>query len=100
MSMKKMFAVVAAASFAAAAVPAFAANPFSDVPMNHWAYDAVEQLAAKGILEGYPNGTFKGNRAMTRYEIAQMVVASDDSALPDWFLMEVIRDLPRLVNSK
>ncbi|WP_418845759.1 S-layer homology domain-containing protein, partial [Pyramidobacter piscolens] len=42
-------------------------------PMNHWAYDAVEQLSAKGILEGYPNGTFKGNRAMTRYEIATMV---------------------------
>ncbi|MBQ9423543.1 MAG: S-layer homology domain-containing protein, partial [Pyramidobacter sp.] len=71
MSMKKMLAVAAAASLAAA--PAFAANPFSDVPMNHWAYDAVEQMAAKGILEGYPNGTFKGNRAMTRYEIAQMV---------------------------
>ena len=73
MSMKKMLAVVAAASLVAVAAPAFAANPFSDVPMNHWAYDAVEQLAAKGILEGYPNGTFKGNRAMTRYEIAQMV---------------------------
>ena len=73
MSMKKMLAVVAAASLVAVAVPAFAANPFSDVPMNHWAYDAVEQMAAKGILEGYPNGTFKGNRAMTRYEIAQMV---------------------------
>ncbi|MDY2648962.1 MAG: S-layer homology domain-containing protein [Pyramidobacter porci] len=73
MSMKKMLAVVAAASLAAAAAPAFAANPFSDVPMNHWAYDAVEQLSAKGILEGYPNGTFKGNRAMTRYEIATMV---------------------------
>jgi len=71
--MKKMLAVAAAASIAAAAVPAFAANPFSDVPMNHWAYDAVEQLAAKGILDGYPNGTFKGNRAMTRYEIATMV---------------------------
>jgi hypothetical protein len=71
--MKKMLAVVAAASLVAVAAPAFAANPFSDVPMNHWAYDAVEQLAAKGILEGYPNGTFKGNRAMTRYEIAQMV---------------------------
>ncbi len=68
-----MLAVVAAASLVAVAAPAFAANPFSDVPMNHWAYDAVEQLAAKGILEGYPNGTFKGNRAMTRYEIAQMV---------------------------
>ena len=73
MSMKKMLAVVAAASLAAVAAPAFAANPFSDVPMNHWAYDAVEQLSAKGILEGYPNGTFKGNRAMTRYEIATMV---------------------------
>ena len=73
MSMKKMLAVVAAASLVAVAAPAFAANPFSDVPMNHWAYDAVEQMAAKGILEGYPNGTFKGNRAMTRYEIAQMV---------------------------
>ena len=68
-----MLAVVAAASLVAVAAPAFAANPFSDVPMNHWAYDAVEQMAAKGILEGYPNGTFKGNRAMTRYEIAQMV---------------------------
>ncbi|WP_419573582.1 S-layer homology domain-containing protein, partial [Pyramidobacter piscolens] len=55
--MKKMLAVVAAASLAAVAAPAFAANPFSDVPMNHWAYDAVEQLSAKGILEGYPNGT-------------------------------------------
>ncbi|MDY2648606.1 MAG: S-layer homology domain-containing protein [Pyramidobacter porci] len=73
MSMKKMLAVVAAASLVAVAAPAFAANPFSDVPMNHWAYDAVEQLSAKGILEGYPNGTFKGNRAMTRYEIATMV---------------------------
>ena len=73
MSMKKMLAVVAAAALVAVAAPAFAANPFSDVPMNHWAYDAVEQLAAKGNLEGNPNGTFKGNRAMTRYEIAQMV---------------------------
>ena len=73
MNMKKMLAVVAAASLVAVAAPALAANPFSDVPMNHWAYDAVEELASKGILEGYPNGTFKGNRAMTRYEIASMV---------------------------
>ena len=72
MSMKKMLAVVAAASLVAVAAPAFA-NPFSDVPMNHWAYDAVETLAAKGILEGYPDDTFRGKRAMTRYEIASMV---------------------------
>lgn len=47
MSLKKMLAVVAAASLVAVAAPAFAANPFSDVPMNHWAYDAVEQLSAR-----------------------------------------------------
>ena len=73
MSMKKMLAVVAAASLVAVAAPAFAANPFSDVPLNHWAYDAVENLAAKGILEGYPDNTFRGKKAMTRYEIATMV---------------------------
>ena len=71
MSMKKMLSAAAVASLMATS--AFAANPFSDVPMNHWAYDAVEQLSAKGILEGYPNGTFKGNKSMTRYEIATMV---------------------------
>ncbi len=81
MSMKKMLAVVAAASLVAVAAPAFAANPFSDVPMNHWAYDAVEELASKGILEGYPNGTFKGNRAMTRYEIATMVARMMNAGL-------------------
>ena len=81
MSMKKMLAVVASAALVAVAAPAFAENPFSDVPLNHWAYDAVEQLSAKGILEGYPNGTFKGNRAMTRYEIAAMVARMMDAEL-------------------
>ncbi len=81
MSMKKMLAVVAAASLVAVAAPAFAANPFSDVPMNHWAYDAVEELASKGVLEGYPNGTFKGSRAMTRYEIATMVARMMNAGL-------------------
>ena len=72
MSMKKMLAVVAAASLVAVAAPAFA-NPFSDVPEGHWAYDAVEELSAKGIIDGYPDGTFKGTKAMTRYEIATVV---------------------------
>ncbi|NCB40575.1 MAG: S-layer homology domain-containing protein, partial [Erysipelotrichia bacterium] len=40
---------------------AASANPFSDVPFSHWSYDAVNKLAAKGILQGYPDGTFKGN---------------------------------------
>ena len=50
-----------------------AANPFSDVPADHWAYDAVSQLAADGVIEGYGDSTFKGNRNITRYEMAQMV---------------------------
>jgi len=53
-------------------LPAFA-NPFVDVPPNHWAYDAVNILAARGIIIGYPDGTFGGNRSMTRYEFAQAV---------------------------
>lgn len=52
---------------------AYAANPFSDVPAGHWAYDAVNKLAAEGVLEGYPDGTYGGDRLMTRYEMAQIV---------------------------
>ncbi|MDO4204758.1 MAG: putative porin [Selenomonadaceae bacterium] len=50
-----------------------AANPFSDVPADHWAYDAVAQLAAEGVVEGYGDGTFAGGQEITRYEMAQMV---------------------------
>jgi len=55
------------------AVPASAqqgGGPFTDVPMGFWAYDAVNQLQARGIFTGYPDGTFGGNRALTRYEFA------------------------------
>lgn len=52
---------------------AYAANPFSDVPAGHWAYDAVNKLAAEGVVEGYPDGTYGGDRLMTRYEMAQIV---------------------------
>ena len=50
----------------------YAANPFSDVPAGHWAYDAVNKLAAEGVIEGYPYGTYGGDRLMTRYEMAQI----------------------------
>ena len=46
---------------------------FPDVPQNHWAYEYVNGLIAKGIIEGYPDGTFGGDRAMTRYEFAAML---------------------------
>lgn len=45
-------------------------STFPDVPANHWAYEALQQLAADGYIQGYPDGQFKGNRPMTRYEMA------------------------------
>lgn len=56
----------------ALAVPA-AAGPFADVPENHWAYEAVKQLAAYGLVEGFPDGTFKGAEPMTRYQMAMVI---------------------------
>ena len=50
-----------------------AANPFADVPADHWAYDAVSELTSKGVVNGFPDGTFRGNQNMTRYEMAQIV---------------------------
>lgn len=52
---------------------AYAANPFSDVPAGHWAYDAVNKLAAEGVIDGYPDGTYGGDKLMTRYEMAQII---------------------------
>ena len=54
------------------------AGPLSDVPLNSWAYDAVAQLAKDGIIKGYPGGTFKGNRPMTRYEAAVLAYRAVD----------------------
>lgn len=45
--------------------------PFKDVPMTHWAYQAVENLRLKGILRGYPDANFRGKRTITRYEMAE-----------------------------
>ena len=52
------------------------ANPFIDVPSDHWAYDAVAELAADGIIDGYGDNTFRGGRNVTRYEMAKMVAAA------------------------
>ena len=72
--MNKKLATVLAAACVLGATTAFAApNPFSDVTPNDWAYQAVSQLAAEGVVEGYPDGTFKGQQNITRYEMAQMV---------------------------
>lgn len=60
-----------------------AANPFADVPADHWAYDAVAQLVQDGIINGYGNGTYVGDQNMSRYEMAQIVakaMAKSDAA--------------------
>ena len=70
--MKKILALAAVAALTAG-VSAYAANPFSDVTADDWAYQAVSDLSVQGVVEGYPDGTFKGERNMTRYELAQIV---------------------------
>ena len=70
--MKKILALAAVAALTAG-VSAYAANPFSDVSTDDWAYQAVADLSDQGVVEGYPDGTFKGERNMTRYELAQII---------------------------
>ncbi|MBO7393656.1 MAG: S-layer homology domain-containing protein, partial [Abditibacteriota bacterium] len=68
--MKKILFALATIGLIAIACAAFAQGAFVDVPTDHWAYDAVNQLQRVGIIVGYPDGTFGGKRAMTRYEFA------------------------------
>ena len=71
---KSLTAALTTALVVGAASTTFAAaNPFSDVPADHWAYDAVAQLADDGVIEGYGDGTYRGQNEITRYEMAQMV---------------------------
>ena len=70
--MKKSL-VLAMAMALGVTASAYAANPFSDVPAGHWAYDSISKLAAAGVIEGYGDDTFRGDRLMTRYEMAQIV---------------------------
>ncbi len=81
-----------------------AANPFSDVPTDHWAYDAVSTLAADGVIEGYGDTSFKGSEKVTRYEMAQMIakamaktnVSGNDKALLDKLAAEFADELNNL----
>ena len=70
--MKKSL-VLAMAMALGVTASAYAANPFSDVPAGHRAYDSISKLAAAGVIEGYGDDTFRGDRLMTRYEMAQIV---------------------------
>ena len=69
--MKKSL-VLAMAMALGVTASAYAAQPFSDVPAGHWAYDSLAKLAAAGIIDGYGDSTFGGDKLMTRYEMAQI----------------------------
>jgi len=81
-----------------------ASNPFSDVPADSWAYDAVSTLAADGVIDGYPDGTYQGQNTMTRYEMAQIVARAmaktdlekADKALVDKLAAEFADELDNL----
>jgi len=104
--MKKTLVSALAAAFVvgAAGTTFAAANPFSDVPRDHWAYDAVTQLAADGVVEGYGDGTYRGDRNITRYEMAQMTakamakgdMSASDRALVDRLAAEFADELNNL----
>ena len=61
---------------AALVVPAMAQDNFPDVPDNHWAYQALENMKKEGILVGYPDGLFRGPRPASRYEMAVAINAA------------------------
>jgi hypothetical protein len=81
---KRLVASLAAAMVLGVAGTSFAAaNPFVDVPANNWAYDSVKTLAKAGIVDGYADGKFMGDKTITRYEMAQIVakaMAKEDKA--------------------
>ncbi|CQR70563.1 Outer membrane protein alpha precursor [Sporomusa ovata DSM 2662] len=84
--MKRQTAMALAAVFAmsvAGTALAAPANPFVDVPAKHWAYDAINKLAQAGVISGYGDGTYQGNKTLTRYEVATIVakaMANSDKA--------------------
>ena len=66
-------ALTAAVVVGTGATALAATNPFSDVPAGHWAYQSIAKLAAEGVVEGYGDDTYRGDRNITRYEMAQMI---------------------------
>jgi len=94
--------LVAGTLLVSSAMPALAAPLFPDVKDDHWAKDAVAALAAKGLLEGYPDGTFKGDRAATRWEVAMIVarlLAKMEQAHATFATKAELEELRKLVNA-
>lgn len=80
--MKKITITIALMLVLALVMPAFAQS-FPDVPGNHWAYEAINKLVAAGVIEGYPDGEYKGQQSMTRYEMAVIISRALDNLVAE-----------------
>ena len=99
---KKRTALLALA-FAALSATAFAAdgaNSFSDVPKDHWSYEALDYLAKNGVIEGYTDGTFQGNRTMSRYEMAAITARAMQASNLDIGARSVLEKLEKEYGSE
>lgn len=106
MFMKKWItgAITASLMMGVANISFAATNPFSDVPADSWAYNAITTLADDGVIDGYPNGTYQGQNTMTRYEMAQIVARAmaktdlekADKAIVDKLAAEFAEELDNL----
>lgn len=78
---KKALVVLAAVTLGTAGTAlAASVDSFSDVPKDHWPYEALDYLAKEGVIEGMGNSTFEGGRTMTRYEVASIVAKAMQKA--------------------
>ena len=99
---KKKTALLALA-FAALSATAFAADgadSFSDVPKDHWSYEALDYLAKNGVIEGYADGTFQGNRTMSRYEMAAITARAMQASNLDIGARSVLEKLEKQYGSE
>ena len=99
---KKKTALLALA-FAALSATAFAADgadSFSDVPKDHWSYEALDYLAKNGVIEGYADGTFQGNRTMSRYEMAAITARAMQASNLDIGARSVLEKLEKEYDSE
>ena len=89
--------------FAALSATAFAADgadSFSDVPKDHWSYEALDYLAKNGVIEGYTDGTFQGNRTMSRYEMAAITARAMQASNLDIGARSVLEKLEKEYGSE
>jgi hypothetical protein len=78
--MKQLLKILLTAAFVLSiSVTAFAAGNLTDVPANHWAYGSVQKLIKAGVIEGYADGYFKGDKPLSRYEFSVAVAKAIDN---------------------